>query len=172
MIESKAIYDNYIIYSDGRLWSKRRNIYIKPHDPGKGYLQYRMKVGRGYVIKLAHRLVAESFIPNPEHKKTVNHKNRIKNDNRIENLEWCTQSEQMFHALSMGFRPNTTGIGKPGLESGKSRPVTNGVKTYVSLTDASRDGFNRTLISQVCRGLSKAHKGFKWSFVDKEDVKC
>lgn len=48
--------------------------------------------------KLAHRLVAEAFIPNDDEKKYVNHINYNRMDNRVENLEWVTASENTKHA--------------------------------------------------------------------------
>lgn len=44
-----------------------------------------------------HRLVALTFIPNPENKETVNHKNHNKIDNNVDNLEWATTTEQNNH---------------------------------------------------------------------------
>ena len=52
-----------------------------------------------------HRLVAESFISNPNAKREVNHINGVRHDNRVCNLEWVTHKENYEHACSMGIIP-------------------------------------------------------------------
>lgn len=78
---------------------------------GKGrYYSVSLNKNKIKTRYLLHRLLAEAFIPNPENKKIVNHKNGIKTDNRIENLEWCTQSENIIHSFKSGFsKPYWTG---------------------------------------------------------------
>lgn len=46
-----------------------------------------------------HRLVAETFIPNPLGLSQVNHKNFDRTDNRVENLEWCTNGQNTIHSM-------------------------------------------------------------------------
>lgn len=53
-----------------------------------------------------HRLVALHFIPNPENLPVVNHINHDHHDNRSTNLEWCTQSHNIQHAIDAGRMPH------------------------------------------------------------------
>jgi len=72
-----------------------------------GYMHVSLtQEGKKKKSALVHRLVAKAFVPNPDNKKTVNHKNGDKEDNRAENLEWCTHSENSKHAYTtLGYKP-------------------------------------------------------------------
>lgn len=63
-----------------------------------GYLLVQLYNLNWKKVFLVHRIVAFTFIPNPENKPEVNHKNWVKTDNRLENLEWNTYSENLKHA--------------------------------------------------------------------------
>ena len=69
-----------------------------------------------------HRLMCLAFLPNPKNKPQVNHKNGDSWDNRIENLEWCTESENIQHAIKIGLQTYNPATGS---RAGKAKKVIN-----------------------------------------------
>lgn len=63
----------------------------------QGYRQVGLTKDGVRTKYLVHRLVAQTYIDNPESKDFVNHKNLIKDDNRPENLEWVSKQENSAH---------------------------------------------------------------------------
>lgn len=60
-------------------------------------------------IRRVNRLVALTFIPNPENKSQVNHINGVKSDDRVINLEWATDKENKAHAFATGLKRGRRG---------------------------------------------------------------
>ena len=104
MVNQLQILSNHIIFSDGKLYNKKTKKYRKWHNNNSGYLRTVIAENGKLINVLQHRLLAESFIPNPENKVDANHINGGKHDNSLENLEWSTHSENIKHAYDMGLK--------------------------------------------------------------------
>lgn len=98
----KEFEEYYLISPVGKVYSIRRNKVLSSF-VSAGYEQIELNVGGHVYKKLIHRLVAESYIPNPNNLPCVNHLDGNKLNNDISNLEWCTYSENMVHASEHGL---------------------------------------------------------------------
>ena len=108
-------YSNYLIYPDGRVYSKKRKGskggFIRPHTDLNGYIFIRLtREGKATSFKV-HRLVAVHYIPNRENKNTIDHIDRDKTNNNVENLRWATSKEQRANQgdYKLIYRNNTSG---------------------------------------------------------------
>lgn len=81
----------------------RKGQLIKMHEDKDGYLRVNLYKNGKPKTGLIHRLVAQTFIPNPNNLPQVNHKNLNKQDNRIENLEWISLEDNIKHAANFGL---------------------------------------------------------------------
>jgi len=94
----------YYITENGNVYRDEKIKKLTPNT--KGYLTASINSKNC----LVSRLVAETYIPNPENKLEVNHINGIKTDNRVENLEWSTRSENMKHNSKLGLNNGSYSI--------------------------------------------------------------
>lgn len=103
----KYLQNTYLVSSWGRVFNKVGNFFPKMRIDEKGYLVIGIdthydnwKDGNGFrsTSVRVHRLVAMTFIDNPQQKETVNHKDLNKLNNLVSNLEWMTNEENVKHA--------------------------------------------------------------------------
>ena len=144
----------YAITSCGKVWSYKRQKFLKPEVLENGYLRVALwKDGQKERFRV-HRLVAEAYIPNPEGKEQVNHKDEDKTNNCINNLEWMTHKEN----INYGTRTERT-----------RKPVycVELDKIFESLSQAAEElGLNVGNISNCCSGRGKTAGGYHWERVE------
>lgn len=87
--------DDYEITREGQVINKHNGHILAGQPNGKGYL----RVSIGKKLMFIHRLVAEKYVPNPDHKTQVNHKDGNKLNNSADNLEWVSNQENRKHAI-------------------------------------------------------------------------
>ena len=96
--------DLYSITEDGRVFSKRYNKFLKPRESMDGYNRVALqKDGYRREYRIA-RLVALTYLPNPDNKKQVNHKDYNRKNDFIDNLEWVTPKENSDYSFKKESR--------------------------------------------------------------------
>lgn len=158
---------------------------MTPFELPNGYFQVNLSKNGVYKHCYVHRLIAETFLENPENLPEVNHKDEDKTNNFVflnedgsvdkekSNLEWKNHRDNCNH----GTRNERIGVAnKIANTNGKlSKTVLQFtldgefVREWPSVGECARNGFNKGAVAACCRGERKTHKGFR--FIYTEDFK-
>ena len=152
---------------------------LNPGTNKDGYLQVCLSKNGEYKMCLFHRLIAETFLPNPENKPYINHKIEgdkgkkinmvIFNEDGTVNkerttIEWVTSKENNDYGTrnERVAKANTNGIrSKPVLQLSLTGEL---IREWPSVGECGRNGFNKGAVAACCRGEKPQYKGFRWEY--------
>lgn len=117
----KPFCDNphYLIYDDGKVYSLYSNRFLTQTLDKDGYLRVCLSINKKNKLFRVHRLVALTFIPNPNNYETVNHKDENKLNNNVANLEWLSRKDN----LDYGTGRKRAGLSKQGGNNGRAKKI-------------------------------------------------
>ena len=109
----------YLITPEGEVINKKTGKYKKTFISNSGYKRVTLWINGIQKKMSVHRLVAETFIPNPNNYNQVNHIDGNKTNNNAKNLEWVNRSENQKHAIEHGLRKPSPNISNEAVYSNK-----------------------------------------------------
>ena len=133
-------------------------------------------------IYRAHRIIALTFIENPEGYPIVNHINHNKQDNRVENLEWVTYSYNSKHSYFDHNREISTQKWAKTVQPLAAEKSKTKVCQYylndklIAVFNSQREAAEQTntcrsSITRCCRGFRKTAGGYKWKYLESSTTK-
>lgn len=171
----------YSISSCGRLRNDKTGKILKGGLDKYGYPQTVLCVKGKHFTRKIHKLVAMSFIPNPNNKPQINHIDGNKENNNVENLEWATAQENSDHfweyldCAEHREKLRKTHQGKGILSENPNAKAVIRIedgKEYSTIKEASLDvGTSYHHIGEVCKNIRKTAGGYHWKFKEKNNAK-
>lgn len=170
MEEWKTIpsFPDYEASTLGRIRNKNAHKIIKDNVNG-GYCQIILYKEQKRYPRKVHRLIAETYIDNPENKETVNHKDKNRQNNQVSNLEWLSVQENNEHKVRENFQRRDSTF-RPVWKCDKVTKMK--IKKYDSACDAAKE-LNTTMLKSAegkIRYVANGHRmstyGFFWQWED------
>lgn len=168
----------YAITEKGEVWSYKHKKYLKPKIMN-GYSRVDLVDKENKVHQCnIHRLVALTFLPNPDDLPCVNHKDEVRTNNHVDNLEWCTYKyNSNYGSASEKIRTNKTAEGWKrcweASSKARSKPVkcVETGKIYKNAEEAKRIlNIINAHINDCCNGKRKVAGGYHWEFMNRGEL--
>ena len=187
------VYDDYQVSNLGRILSLNYKNTGKPGlmNPGEtsnGYLRVKLWKNGESKTCLVHRLVAFTFLPNPENKPYINHKIERDEGKKINmvifnedgsvdeeksTIEWCTPKENNDYGTRNERAGKAISKAKKGITNGKkSKKVLQFtldgelIREWPSTAECERNGFDQGAVCKCCNGKLPHYKGFCWMYAE------
>lgn len=140
----------------GHIRNRKKGNILKPCLDRDGY--ERVSLGNTDNLPV-HRLVSETFLERNKDRNQVNHINVVKTDNSIYNLEWCTASENIRHAIEHGLQHPIDHLEGCAERNRKKVEIVETKEVFDSVKDlASYFGIRPTGVSRVLSGPRKGQR--------------
>lgn len=134
-----------------------------------GYAYIHLSKHNKTKVLRVHRLIAKTFIENKNNKPYVNHKDGNKLNNNINNLEWCSQKENIQHAINVLHKDYSKNVYIMIKKNEKKVKRSDG-KIYNSIKEAKKDMNNMNAhIVEVCQKKLKKTCGYGWEYLESGD---
>lgn len=180
-------YESYQVSNLGRIMSlnyhrEGRADLMNPRKRKDGYLQVNLRKNGIRKTFQVHRLVAETFLENPENKPEINHIDEDKTNNFVflnedgsvdkekSNIEWSTHKNNCNHGTrNERMRETLTNgkLSKPVLQLSLDGEI---IREWPSVSEVGRNGFSKGHVAACCNGKEKTYKGFLWMYKIDETI--
>ena len=146
---------------------------MTPVEMSNGYFQVKFWKNKKTKTCLVHRLVAETFLENPENKPEVNHKDEDKTNNFVflnedgtvnkekSNLEWKSHRGNINHGTRNERAAKA--LSKKVLQLSLNGDL---IREWPSTNECGRNGFCQVSVVKCCNGKQKTHKGFRFMYAE------
>lgn len=154
----------YRISNHGKVMTAKTGRTLSPAIDARGYERVCLfKKDRTHRYKV-HRLVAITFIPNPENKEQVNHKDGNKRNNSVDNLEWVTNAENMHHSRANGLHDGHKRFCESRKKHIIATHIESGNEIFFDSILAAKKALGTSHIQEVLKGLRYEAKGYTFRY--------
>lgn len=159
-------YKGFLVDDDLKIYNSHTGKLLSPYIGSDGYQHVSRGENKKCVRERVHIIYAHCFLPNPNNYKYVNHIDSNKLNNSLDNLEWCTNSYNVYHGWHSGNRVHKNHTKVNVYENGEL------AQTYPSIRKLSEDlNLDRHKVARILKGELNNHYPYTFQLMESRDYR-